>query len=214
MFLPKAAIFDLDGTLFDSMGIWKSIDAEFLRRRGHVCTHDYTDAIKAMGWQEGAEYTIARYGLSETPEEVIQAWFDMSEDFYMHKVPMKPFAKEYLLALREKGVPLAVATSMEPQANIGNVLRAHGISEFFQNVTVATEVTRGKGYPDIYALAASRLGVSPSDCAVFEDILVAIRGASAGGFQTVGIFDPVSEGDWPAICAESTLAVRSWEELL
>ncbi|MBR5975947.1 MAG: HAD family phosphatase [Clostridiales bacterium] len=214
MFLPKAAIFDLDGTLLDSMWVWKKIDAEFLERRGHRVTQDYTDAIKAMGWEEGARYTIERYGLSETTQQVIDAWFDMSEEYYRSHIPMKPGAKEYLSFLHEHGVPMAIATSMEPQKNIDVVIRANGLSDYFQNVTMNSEVTRGKGFPDIYLLAASRMGVEPSDCAVFEDILAAIRGAGSGGFQTVGIYDDISEGEWPVIQKEATLAVRSWRELL
>ncbi len=214
MFLPKAAIFDLDGTLLDSMWVWKKIDAQFLADRGFEVTQDYTDAIKAMGWEEGARYTIDRYGLSETPKQVIDTWFDMSEEYYRFHIPMKAGAKEYLSLLHEKGVPMAVATSMEPQKNIDIVLRANGIADYFQNITMSTEVTRGKGFPDIYLLAASRLGVDPADCAVFEDILAAIRGAGNGGFQTVGIYDDISEGEWPLIEKEATLAVRNWQELL
>ncbi|MBP5492780.1 MAG: HAD family phosphatase [Clostridiales bacterium] len=214
MFLPQAAIFDLDGTLFDSMTLWRQIDSDFLAARGHVATQDYTDAIKSMGWEEGARYTIDRYHLSETPQQVIDIWFSMSEEYYMHRVQMKPFAKEYLLMLSKKGIPMAVATSMEPQRNIEAVLSAHDLIPLFQNITLATEVTRGKGEPDIYLLAASRLGVEPENCAVFEDILAAVRGAKKGGFQTVGIFDPVSEHDFPLMQKEATLAVRSWQELL
>ena len=214
MFLPKAAIFDLDGTLLDSMWVWKKIDAEFLERRGHQVTQDYTDAIKAMGWEEGARYTIERYGLSETTQQVIDAWFDMSEEYYRSHIPMKPGAKEYLSFLHEHGVPMSIATSMEPQKNIDVVIRANGLSKYFQNVTMNSEVTRGKGFPDIYLLSASRLGLAPSECAVFEDILAAIRGAGSGGFQTVGIYDDISEGEWPVIQKEATLAVRSWRELL
>ena len=214
MFLPQAAIFDLDGTLFDSMWIWKQLDADFLAAHGQVITPDYTDAIKSMTWDEGARYTIERYGLSKTPEEVIQTWFDMSEDYYRTKVKMKPYAKEYLAFLHEHGVPMAIATSMEPQHNIDVVLDANDLRPYFQNITVATEVSRGKGFPDIYLLAASRLGIEPSRCAVYEDILAAMRGAKAGGFQTVGIYDSVSEGDWENIQKEADVAVRSWKDLM
>ena len=214
MFLPQAAIFDLDGTLFDSMWIWKQLDADFLAAHGQVITPDYTDAIKSMTWDEGARYTIERYGLSRTPEEVIQIWFDMSEDYYRTRVKMKPYAKEYLAFLHEHGVPMAIATSMEPQHNIDVVLDANNLRPYFQNITVATDVSRGKGFPDIYLLAASRLGIEPARCAVYEDILAAMRGAKAGGFQTVGIYDSVSEGDWENIQKEADVAVRSWKDLM
>ena len=214
MFLPKAAIFDLDGTLFDSMSVWKKIDTEFLAARGHVATQDYTDAIKCMGWDEGARYTIDRYGLTETPEEVIAAWFEMSEDYYRTKIPMKPFSKEYLFFLHEHGVPMAVATSMEPKHNIDVVIDANGLRPLFQNITLNSEVSRGKGFPDIYLLAASRLGVDPSECAVFEDILAAVRGAKKGGFQTVAIFDELSSGEWSDMQKEADIAVRSWKDLM
>lgn len=214
MFLPQAAIFDLDGTLFDSMWIWKQLDADFLAAHGQVITPDYTDAIKSMTWDEGARYTVERYGLSKTPEEVIQTWFDMSADYYRTKVKMKPYAKEYLAFLHEHGVPMAIATSMEPQHNIDIVLDANDLRPYFQNITVATEVSRGKGFPDIYLLAASRLGIEPARCAVYEDILAAMRGAKAGGFQTVGIYDSVSEGDWADIQKEADVSVRSWKDLM
>lgn len=214
MFTPSGAIFDLDGTLFDSMWIWKKLDAEFLARHGHIATPDYTDAIKAMGWAEGAQYTIDRYHLPLTTEEVIQMWFDMSEEYYRTKVKMKPYAKEYLLALHEAGIPLAVATAMEPQTNIDVVLSANGLTGLFQNITVGTDVARGKGHADIYLLAAERMGIPPSECAVYEDLLTAIRGAAKGGFQTVAIFDSISENEWPDMEIEATRAVRSWKELL
>ena len=138
----------------------------------------------------------------------------MCADYYRTKITMKPFAREYLSFLHEHGVPMAIATSMEPQHNIDIILDKYELRPFFQNVTVSTEVTRGKGFPDIYLLAASRLGVEPSDCAVFEDILGAIRGAAKGGFQTVGIYDTVSEGDWMDIKEEADIAVRSWRDLI
>lgn len=214
MFLPQGAIFDLDGTLFDSMWLWKKVDEDFLAAHGQKMTPDYTDAIKSMTWEEGARYTIDRYGLKRTPQEVIDIWFDMSADFYRTQVKMKPYAKEYLQFLHEHGVPMAIATSMEPQHNIDIVLDANGLRPYFQNITVATEVTRGKGFPDIYLLAASRLGIDPEKCAVYEDILAAVRGAATGGFQTVGIYDEISDGDWENMKKEADVAVRSWKELM
>ena len=109
---------------------------------------------------------------------------------------------------------MAVATSMEPKKNIDVVIDSNGLRGYFQNITLNNEVSRGKGFPDIFLLAASRLGVDPSECAVFEDILAAVRGAKAGGFQTVGIFDELSAADWPDMQKEATIAASSWKDLL
>ena len=192
MFLPQAAIFDMDGTLLDSMWVWRQIDADFLAAHGHLITPDYTDAIKCMGWEEGARYTIDRYGLDQTPQQVIEEWFDMCADYYRTRIDLKPYAREYLSFLHEHGIPMAIATSMEPQHNIDIVLDRFDMRSFFQNITVSTEVSRGKGFPDIGA----------------------IRGAKAGAFQTVGIYDTVSEGDWEDIKNEADVAVRSWKDLM
>ena len=109
---------------------------------------------------------------------------------------------------------MAIATSMEPKKNIDVVIDTNGLRHFFQNITMNNEVSRGKGFPDIYLLAASRLSVDPAECVVFEDILAAIRGAKAGGFQTVAIFDELSEADWPDMQKEATVAASSWKDLL
>lgn len=213
IYTPQAAIFDLDGTILDSMWVWKKIDADFLASFGYPITQDYTDAMKAMTWEDGARYTIDRYHLPKTPEEVFQIWMDMSHDCYRTKVTLKSGAKAYLDELHAQGVPMAIATSMCPMENIELVLSANGIRDYFQNITHSSEVTKNKSHPDIYLLAAERLGVKPQDTAVFEDILPAIQGAKAGGFQTVAIYDDISENDWEQITSIATHAVRSWHEL-
>lgn len=213
-YLPQAAIFDLDGTLLDSMWVWKQIDADFLASFGHQVTPDYTDAIKAMTWEDGARYTIDRYGLPKTPEQVIDIWLDMARDYYRTEVKLKPGAKAYLDYLHAHQVPMAIATSMCPVENIEIALSANGLTGYFSSITHSSEVTRDKSHPDIYLLAAERLGMDPANCAVFEDILAAVKGAQEGGFQTVAIFDPISENDWARIETTATLAVRSWNDLL
>ena len=214
MYIPKAAIFDLDGTLLDSMWMWKKCDERFLEERGHKCTKDYTDAVKSMGWQDGAEYTIARYGLDETPEEVIEAWFQLSRDFYDNEVKLKPFARDYLMMLKEQGVPMAIATSMEPRSFIEHVLETHGIADLFKAVLHSADFPGGKNSEYVYLAAAEAVGTKPENCAVFEDVLTAIRGARKGGFNVVAIYDSISAHDWPVMSEEATLAVKGWDELL
>lgn len=213
-FLPQAAIFDLDGTLLDSMWVWKKVDADFLASFGFPVTPDYTHAIKAMTWEDGARYTIERYHLPKTPQEVIEMWMDMSRNAYRDDVKLKPGAKAYLDFLHQQNIPMVIATSMCPMECIDLVLTSNGVRDYFQNITHSSEVTCNKSQPDIYLLTAERLGVPPENCTVFEDILPAIQGAKAGAFQVVGIYDSTSENDWEQITSTADLAVRSWNDLL
>ena len=108
----KAFIFDLDGTLFDSMGVWHQIDIDFLQKRGINPPADYAQACSSMSFHEVAAYTIKRFDLPDSIESLKQEWNDMAAYAYGHTVQMKPYAKEYLIMLRECGVKLAVATSL------------------------------------------------------------------------------------------------------
>ena len=194
----KAYIFDLDGTLFDSMGVWLDIDIAFLKKRGIVAPADYADAVLSMSFPEAAAYTIWRFALPDSVESLLEEWRDMAVYAYGHTVQMKPYAKEYLLALRERGVALAIATSSTPEL-YEPALRRHGISDWFHAICNAREVGCGKAQPDVFLLAAKKLGVAPSNCVVFEDILAAVKSAKRVGMTVYGVYDSASEADWEEI---------------
>ena len=209
----KAAIFDLDGTLLDSMGLWAQIDAEFLARRGIEATEDYIQAVTPLSFNDAAEYTIARYGLDESSEGIIAEWNQMSRDAYRHRVQMKPDAKEYLLHLKGSGVKLGVATALAPDL-FNPALEHNGVLHLFDAFASLGEVKRGKGYPDIYLLASHRLGAAPAQCMVFEDISAGIGGAKAGGFRTCGVYDPYSAYEWAEIQGMADMTVERYRDLL
>lgn len=188
----KAAIFDLDGTLLDSMGVWKEIDVAFLEKRGISLPDDYVKMITSLGFEAAANYTIDRFGLKEEPREIIREWYDMAKDAYANTVTLKPNAREYLDTLKRKGVRIAVATSSDSEL-VKPALLNNGIFSYFQHIVTVRDVTRGKGYPDIYEEAASRMHIQPADTVVFEDILKGVEGAKAGGFWAVGVYDSYSE---------------------
>ncbi len=126
----KSYIFDLDGTLLDSMGVWGQIDVDFLAKRGIAVPSDYMDAVSSMSFRETAAYTIKRFALPDAIDSLMREWNDMAAFAYGHTVQMKPYAKEYLMTLREHGVKLAVATTLSAELR-APVLRNNGIDTMF-----------------------------------------------------------------------------------
>lgn len=175
----KGAIFDLDGTLLDSMGVWDQVDVDFLAKRGIEVPDDYMQKVAAMQFRQIAEYTIARFGLSDTPEALMEEWDHMARVMYATVVEAKPYAREYLESLKASGAKLAVATSLPPMLR-EPAMKHVGIFDYFDDVVSVDDAGDvGKTEPDVYLLAASRLGIKPSDCTVFEDLLVGMRSAKS-----------------------------------
>lgn len=194
----KAYIFDLDGTLLDSMGVWEQIDVDFLTGRGFDVPTDYANAICSRSFREAAEYTIERFRLPDSAEDLQREWNDMAIYAYGHTVPLKPYAREYLSALKERGAKLGIATSL-PAALYHPALQNNGIASIFEVICSTEEIPYGKTRPDIFCLAARRLRVEPSDCIVFEDILQAIQSAKSIGMTVYGVYDKASDQYWDEI---------------
>ncbi len=185
----KAAIFDLDGTLLDSVGVWHEVDRVFLSRRGIAVTDDYMQAIAHMDFPRAAVYTKNRFSLCEEETSIMAEWRALAIDAYTYHVPLKPHAEEYLASLHRRGIPIAAATASQ-SVFYQPALERLGILRYFSSITETSEVVRGKGFPDVYLRAAEKLSAPVEDCAVFEDIVPGIRGAADGGFYTVGVYDP------------------------
>jgi len=188
----KGAIFDLDGTVLDSMDVWERIDIAFLEKRGFTVPEDYITEISSMSFAEAAVYTVELFGLKESPENIIEEWNSMAIDEYSHRVKMKPYALEYLQKLKVNGIKLGVATGL-PKALYEPVLKNNGIYDLFNSITSSDEVNRSKAFPDIFILAAQKLGLAPSECIVFEDIPEGVRSAKQAGMTVYGVYDKYSE---------------------
>ena len=184
----KGAIFDLDGTLVDSMGVWHRIDDEFLGRRGLPADESYKQAVKTMKYETAAHYTIERYGLSETSEEVMAEWDSMALHEYRYNIKCKPGAAEFLNELKKRGIKIALAT-VSHRALLEAVLKGNHIFELFDVLTDVSQVSRGKEEPDLYWFAAKQMELEPEECIVFEDVLLGIDSAKRGGFYTCGVKD-------------------------
>ena len=181
-------IFDLDGTLIDSLKVWDEIDVLFLGNRGLTVPEDYQEKILHMSFEECADYTIERFGLKETRQQVMEEWFDMAKHAYACDVKLKAGVKPFLDALKENQIKMSIATASDWQL-VRPVLKNNGIFDYFDNISTLNEVNRGKGFPDIYDLAAKKMNVDPKKCVVFEDIPQGLAGARMGGYDTVGVYD-------------------------
>ena len=166
----EAAIFDLDGTVIDSMYVWQKVDVDFLTKRGIPVTKEYTETVRGMFFETAAEYTRSTYGLNESVEEIVKTWLEMARYEYANNVRLKPFTKEYLDYLKERSVKLGMATSSNP-ALLEPVLKNNGLEGYFDEICYTSQVGRNKSFPDIYIYTAKKLGVSERNCVVFEDII-------------------------------------------
>lgn len=207
------AIFDLDGTLLDSMGVWRQIDVDFLGKRGFDVPEDYIAAITAKGFEDAAVYTIERFCLNETKEDIIDEWFAMAVNAYSRKVKVKPYVREYLEQLKREGIKIAAATSSDRRL-FEPCLIHNDIMRYFDAVTVTDEVKRAKGFPDVYQNAAAKLNLRPCDCVVYEDILKGVTGAKMDEFYVVGVEDIHSAYEQEEIRHAADLYIKSFEALL
>jgi HAD superfamily hydrolase (TIGR01509 family) len=208
----SAAIFDMDGTLIDSMWVWNTIDSKYLERRGLSVPSELRDEIIHLSFEETALYFKNKFNLPDSIEEIVNEWNSLAYVEYANNVNLKPYAKEYLTMLKAKGIKLAIATSNCTML-LETVLKRHGIYEIFDAITTTDEVERGKNFPDVYLLTAKKLSVKPSQCIVFEDILPAIIGAKAAGMTVVGVHDSYSEYQRTDIINKADIYIKGYQEI-
>lgn len=187
----KAFLFDLDGTLVDSMWIWKKIDIEYLGRFGLELPDNLQASIEGMSFSETALYFKERFSIPDSLEEMKADWNRMAWEKYTQEVPLKPGVREFLTYYRARGVKMAVATS-NSQELAEAVLEAHGLTDFFDTVVTGCEVAHGKPWPDIYLEAAARLGMDAGECLVFEDVVAGIQAGKSAGMKVAAVEDAYS----------------------
>lgn len=209
----SAAIFDLDGTLLDSLWVWQEVDDAFFAARGMVKPDDYARAIQGLSFREAAVYTVRRFGLDETPEAVMGEWMRMTEAAYAHSVGLKPGALGYLRALKRCGVKLAVATANR-QELFEPALRRCGALALFDAVATCAEAGDGsKSDGAVFCLAARRLGAPPETCAVFEDTLEGVTGAKRAGMRAYAVRDGGNDHHSKAIAALADGVIDTFDEM-
>ena len=184
----KGAIFDLDGTLLDSMFIWDTIGEEYLRSLGKEPHEDLKETFMTLTLEEAAEYYREHYGVTLSVKEIVDGINAMVEQTYRTKVTLKPGIAEYLAWLKENGVRMCVATVTDRYL-VEETLERLGVRHYFSEIFTCAEVGFGKDKPIIYQKALEHLGTAKDETYVFEDMLFALNTAKTDGFPTVGVYD-------------------------
>ncbi len=187
----KAVLFDLDGTLLDSMYVWQYVDEEFLRKRGITPPDDYGRQCSHRSFYETALYTIDLFKLSETPEQLMQEWTDLAINEYRYNVKLKPYAKETVELAIKSGYKTAVCTTQTPELYTP-VLKNTGLWGMFETISSAAVFGKGKQYPDIYLDTAKALCVTPENCIMIDDVSASLKAAKQAGMMTIGVIEPIS----------------------
>lgn len=196
----RYAIFDLDGTLLDSMPVWDHLAEHYLLQKGKAPRPDLRATLAAMDMLESADYLISAYSLPVTPEGLMDEMNALAMEAYRTTVQPKPGVPEYLAALRERGVRLSVATATD-RPPVEAALRRLSLLDCFDGIFTCTEVGRSKRHPDVFLAALHAMGGSLADAVVFEDSLHAIRTAKAAGFRVIAVPDASATHDRDAIRA-------------
>lgn len=187
----KAVLFDLDGTLVDSMWVWRDIDIEYLGKFGVSLPDGLQKDIEGMSFSETAVYMKERFQIPDTVEKIKDDWNKMAWEKYTHEVPLKEGALEFLNNYLRNHIKLGIATSNSKEL-VTNIIKVHGLDDYFSGIVTGCEVEKGKPAPDVYLEAARRCSVLPKNCLVFEDIIPGILAGKAAGMRVCAVEDAYS----------------------
>lgn len=211
----KYALFDMDGTLIDSMNYWKNLGKEYLELHG--VTVDYKEMlekIKPMTMTKSAEYFQKKFHIPGTKEQIACEMNQMMEEHYKKDIPLKEGVENYLKRLQEMGVKMCVTSATE-KSLMQKCLERLGIHHYFEFLISCEEVGNGKRKPDIYLEAAKRLHNQElpqwEEVAVYEDGDYAIQTAVNTGFYTIAVYDESNSDIWEQLKMQAQEYIENWK---
>ena len=209
----EAIIFDVDGTIADSMWMWKQIDIEYLGRFGIELPPDLQKNIEGMSFRETAHYFKEHFNISDSVEKMMSDWNAMAANKYRYEIPLKEGVLTFFDECRRSGVYLGIVTSNSAEL-LGYLLKAHNLENYFDVIITGSDGLKGKPAPDMYLEAAKRLAVSPKKCLVFEDIIPGILAGKSAGMKVCAIDDLYSRDVILEKKKEADYFIESFIELL
>ena len=208
----KGAIFDLDGTIFDSMHIWSEIGLLFLKNKGIEPPPGVEDEFVKMSMSQAAEYYIKNYDNKATVLDIVNEVNKLVEGFYFNEVVKKSGTTEFLEHLKIRGVKICAATATDKHL-VAKALARNGLSDYFSEIFTCSSVGAGKDSPVIYDKALEYLGTPKEETFVFEDALYAIETAHKAGYKIVGINDVSEKADPETVKALGDCYLYDYSEI-
>ena len=205
-------IFDLDGTVANSLYVWKEVDRKFFERRNMKVPKGYEEKINAMSFEQAAVYTKKEFLLKENIDEIKREWFSDAIYEYANNVMFKEKAKEYIEHIKKQNFKTALCTA-SPKELYEPFLKNRNAESLFDVIVSGQEVDKNKSFPDIYLITAKRLNIPPSKCVVFEDISSAVLGAKKANMYTVGVFDEANKFDLEKLKKEADKFIFNFTEI-
>ncbi|MBQ8004569.1 MAG: HAD family phosphatase [Oscillospiraceae bacterium] len=209
----NAAIFDMDGTLTDSMQVWRTVGSEFLKSQGVIPREDVDRRFCSMSVYDAVRFMKEEYGIEGSHDEVTDAINKTVEAKYKYEVPIKDGVFELLSELDSMDIPMCIATATEKYM-ADAALRRLGIRHFFKDIFTSRETGVGKEAPDIYLRGCALFGTEPHETAVFEDSFVAAGTAKRAGFIVAGLYDKSFEYKWDEVQRMADISAVTMCELL
>ena len=207
----KSAIFDMDGTILDSMPIWDNVAAIYLESRGITPRPGLRAALLPLGGSQIPEYFQREYGVTEPVQVIADAINAIVEEFYLNDAPLKDGILQILSSLASRGIKMCVATATDRYL-VEAALTRCGVLHYFERIYTCSEEQTGKDRPDIFFTAARFLGTEVAETCVFEDALYAIKTAKAAGFPVVSVYDLSADGQQDEIRALSDRHYKSFTD--
>lgn len=209
----KGVIFDLDGTLVDSMWMWKEIDIEFLDGYGYTLPDDLQRNVEGMSFDETANYFIQTFQLDLSVIEIQRIWNNMAREKYATQVPLKDGVLEVLKHLKVQNIPCGIASSNSKEL-IDIIVKKYNLKEYMGSVRNSNEVASGKPSPEIYQLVAKDLDVRPESCLVFEDVYHGVLGGKNANMKVCSVYDEYSSNDIRLLKRLADYHIKNYHEVI
>ncbi|MCP3966581.1 MAG: HAD family phosphatase [Lentisphaerae bacterium] len=209
----KATIFDLDGTIIDSMWLWDKIDIDFLNKRNISFDPSLKKAIEPLSFNDAAKFFKDHFKLSESTDEIKNEWLAMAHFEYKVNIKLKKGVRKFLEYLNKENIKIALASSNTHDL-IHTSLKVNKIHDYFDAIITTDDVKKSKHYPDVFLESATKLKVKPEECIVFEDVLAAVKSAKKANMKVVGVYDKNSEDHKELIIEHADSFITDFEDII